>query len=84
MNSTNSNPSPSRPSLSQRLRRISASIATEAWRNYVNGNRKDARELLRRHKGDTVAIATARFLRMAKDAGQFDDAARFVDSFADF
>lgn len=58
------------PRLSDRLRREAGALALAAWRNYRNGNRKDAREILARHKGETSAMATARFLVLAHDAGE--------------
>lgn len=71
-------------SLSNRIRGKVRSEAADAWRNYVNGNRKDARETIRRHNGETSAMIAGEFVAIAHRAGRMADAVAFLDSFADF
>lgn len=72
----------SRPCLSDRLRNDADKVATSAHRDYVNGNRKDARHrILSAGTAEAVAMVTARFLALAR----FEPSAlAFVDRFADF
>lgn len=71
-----------RLSLSDRLRQDADKVATAAHRDYVNGNRKDARHrILSAGTSEAVAMVTARFLSLAR----FEPSAlAFVDRFADF